>query len=53
MKKIEISATTNLVGCKVKNIIEVEDHLTDEDIEKIALDYLFDSLIEWNWREVD
>ena len=49
MKRIVVTVSMGLVGCNRKSVIEVEDELSDEDIDELARDAMF-SLIEWDWR---
>lgn len=51
--KIKVSVQTDKVGSKCEQEIELddEDHLTDEDLEEIAKDTMFE-MIEWNWKRL-
>lgn len=50
--KIEVSVSLGLVGCKVKQVIEIEETHTEEEVENIAREIMF-SMIEWNWKEIE
>lgn len=50
--KIKVTVQTDLVGSKVDRTIELdEENLTDEDLEEIARDTMFE-MIEWNWKRL-
>jgi hypothetical protein len=50
--KIEIRVNTGYVGCEKKDIIELDDDLTEEEIEESALERMFE-MIGWSWRKVE
>lgn len=52
MKKIQVYAMTNRVGSKVTTIIEVMDNATDDEIEEMAREAMFE-LVEWGFHEVE
>lgn len=52
MKRIEVHVSVGLVGCRRKATIEVEDDCTDEEIEELAREALFE-MIEWGWRPAE
>ena len=52
MKTIEVTVSIGLVGCKRSSTIEVEDDMTDDEIEEEAREAMF-NLIEWGWSWVD
>lgn len=49
---VEVYVSVGLVGCRRKVVVEVEDDMTDEEIEEAATETLH-SMIEWGWRKVD
>ncbi|HBF1879700.1 TPA: hypothetical protein KNT26_002971 [Clostridioides difficile] len=58
--KINVCVKTNKVGSECEYELEIDDDLEDmsdeereEYINKIALDYALESLIDWNWYEVE
>ncbi|CCL32396.1 TPA: hypothetical protein KOB88_001822 [Clostridioides difficile] len=59
--KINICVKTNKVGSECEYELEIDnDDLEDmseeereEYINKIALDYALESLIDWNWYEIE
>ncbi|HEL2860444.1 TPA: hypothetical protein UL242_002553 [Clostridioides difficile] len=59
--KINICVKTNKVGSECEYELEIDnDDLEDmseeerkEYINKIALDYALESLINWNWYEIE
>lgn len=54
MKTIEVIVSMGLVGCRRTTTIEVEEDLSDEEIEEQARDAMFESeLISWSWRAVE
>jgi hypothetical protein len=52
VKTIEVTVSIGLVGCKRSSTIEVEDDMTDDEIEEEAREAMF-NLIEWGWSWVD
>jgi hypothetical protein len=50
--KVEVEVRMSLVGCEKKDIIEFEDGTSDEEIEEICKEWMFDQ-IEWNYRTID
>jgi hypothetical protein len=48
--KIEVYVALNLVGCERRGTIEVDDDATDEEIEEMARDWLWDH-IDWGFRK--
>ncbi|HHY0047884.1 TPA: DUF7167 family protein [Clostridioides difficile] len=59
--KINVHVKTNKVGSDCELELEIDDddlkNMSDEDredyIDKIAWDYAFENLIDWNWYEVE
>lgn len=49
MQRLTVSVSIGLVGCKRERTIEVEDDLSDDDLDAIALDVMYE-LVEWNWK---
>lgn len=47
--KIEVHLSIGLVGCRRKITFEVEDDCTDEQIDEIAREAIFE-LVEWQWE---
>lgn len=35
-----------------KDVLEVDDNLTEDEIEEYLFDYIL-QFLDWNWREVD
>ena len=52
MKKIKITVETRYVGSADTRIVEVEDDATEEDIEKIVNEIMWE-MIGVSWKEVD
>lgn len=50
--KIRVWAHTDVVGSMTEDVIEVEDDLTEEQIEEEARDYIF-NFVEWGWDKVE
>lgn len=50
MKKITAWLSTGFSCCDIRETVEVEDGMTDDEIEKIAREALFDC-IDWGWYE--
>lgn len=51
MKKIRVSVETNRVGSMVTREIEVEDDVTDEEINEEAWEAACD-MVYYSWEEV-
>lgn len=49
---IRVRVSTNLVQSETYRDIEVEDDATEEDIEELAREAMFEQ-IEWSWEKVD
>lgn len=47
---IKVSVSTGLVGSKVYEEFEIEDDATEDEIEKIARETMF-NLINWSWEK--
>jgi hypothetical protein len=50
MKTIVVKASTGYVGCQIETEIQVEDDVTEEEINKLAFDAMLEE-IEWYWIE--
>lgn len=48
MKTVTVHVSTNKVGSKCSDEIEVEDDATDDEIEEAAKEVMF-NMIEWNY----
>jgi hypothetical protein len=49
MKQIEVSVQTDRICSKVSTVIEVEDDLSEDEIDNLAQEAMF-GLIEWTWK---
>ena len=47
--KIKVGVSMGLSGCKIEDVIEVEDNATAEEVEEAAREWTFNH-IEW-WYE--
>lgn len=50
MRKIKVTVNTGYSGCGRDCEFAVEDDMTDEEVDEIALERVFE-MIEWNWYE--
>lgn len=50
MKTVEVYVSLGLVGCNRTATIEVEDDETDDAIEEMAREEMF-NLINWGWEK--
>lgn len=50
--KVHVWINTDVVGSEVEDTIELDDNLTDEEIEREARDYIF-NFMEWGWMKVE
>lgn len=50
--KVHVWIRTDVVGSEVEDTLELDDNLTDEEIESEARDYIF-NFIEWGWMKVE
>ena len=50
MRKIKVTVSTGYSGCGRDCEFAVEDDISDEEIEEIALERVFE-MIEWSWHE--
>lgn len=50
--KIRVWARTDVVGSMTEDVIEVEDDLTEKEIDEEARAYLC-NFVEWGWNEVE
>jgi hypothetical protein len=51
MTKIKVYVQTNYVGSKDEAEFEVDDGATDEEIDKLAYEYVCE-MIEWGWKKI-
>ena len=49
---IEVGVTTGIQGARRTRQFEIEDDVTEEELEEIAFEYMID-LIEWDWKKVE
>ncbi len=52
MRKIKVFVSTNRVGSQDYREFEVDDDASNECIEDLAKEEMFD-MIEWYWKEVE
>ncbi len=52
MKKIKVSVSTGYTGSKREDEFEIEDDATEEEINEVALEVMF-QLIDFGWMEVE
>lgn len=50
--KIRVWASTDVVGSKTEDVIDLPDEMTEEEIEAEAKDYIF-QFVDWGWKKVD
>ena len=50
MRTIHWSVEIGLAGCRQAGSVEVEDDATNEDIDAIVREEVF-NLVEWGWSE--
>ena len=48
---IEVSVTTGFQGSRKSRQFEIDDNVSEEELEEIAFEYMID-LIEWDWKKV-
>jgi hypothetical protein len=51
-KEIKVYVAMGLVGCRRERTITVDADMTDDEIEDVARDTMFD-IIEWGWCPVE
>ena len=51
MRKIRAYLNTDLVGCTFEEEFEVDNNASEDEIEEMAKEALFDH-IDWGWNEV-
>lgn len=51
MKKIEWYINTGFAGCTHEGEFEVEDNATDDEIEKLVKEEVF-NYIDWYWSKI-
>ena len=52
MRKVKISLSTGFAGANYENIIEVEDDITEEELEEICEEFVWDH-ISVGWKYID
>lgn len=52
MKTVEVHVSVGLVGCDRTGTFQVEGATTEDEIEELARDAMFE-MIEWSWRVVE
>lgn len=52
MKKIKIHVSTYVEDSEITRIIEVEDNISEDDIDKIVADTIFD-MVDSYWEEIE
>ena len=50
MRKIKVTVNTGYSGCERDCEFAVEDNMSDEEVDEIALERVFE-MIEWSWCE--
>jgi hypothetical protein len=50
--KIKIFVHNGLVGCTKTDIIEVDDDLTDEQIDQECQEHVLSNMIEFGWDRI-
>ena len=50
--RIKVYVTIGLVGCRREVELDIEDDMTDDEIEELARDTMFE-IIEWGWKRVE
>lgn len=48
--KVKAYVTMGLVGCKREEILDLDDDLSDEDIDESVKEWMF-NVIEWSWKK--
>jgi hypothetical protein len=48
--KIKVTVSTRKVGSQCERTFEIEDDLTDDEIEQIAQEAMW-NMVEWNWKK--
>lgn len=52
MKYVSLWVETGFAGARHEEVVEVEDNCTDEELELIAREYLFEC-VEYGWCEAN
>lgn len=50
--QIKVTLSNGLAGCTVKDVIEIEDGATDEQIEAEVREWALERA-EWSWEHID
>jgi len=50
--KIKVCVMTRKVGSMCEDEFEIDDHATEEEIDKIAQELMWE-MIDWNWKRID
>lgn len=51
MRKIRVYLNTDLAGCTIEDEFEVDDNASNDEIEEMAKESMFDH-IDWGWEEI-
>ena len=51
MRKIKLWVETGIIGGEHEEIIEVKDDITEEDLDELAIEFMWDH-VECGWEEV-
>lgn len=52
MRLINVYVRNGLVGCDRRDQIEIEEGMSDDDIDETVKDWMFEQ-IEWGWSPAD
>ena len=52
MKKIKIHVSTYVEGSEITRVIEVEDNISENDIDEVVADTIFD-MVDSYWEEIE
>lgn len=52
MKKIKVHVSTYKEGSEITRIIEVEDNISENDIDEVVADTIFD-MVDSYWEEIE
>jgi len=53
MRKIVVYVRTGYAGSLVEEIVEIDDDMTNEEIDKIINEVIFESIIECGYYEIE
>lgn len=48
MKKVKVWVSTKKVGSRCDDSFEIEDNATEEEIEELAEEVMWE-MVDWNW----